>query len=121
MTPSELTARMTRRTCAASVALAVPAAWLAGAEGGVGVLAGGAMALAAFRWIAARVAALASTASAERSLWIVGSGLRFTLLAALAAALLATGWAHPVALLAGVTLLPFGALALGWRAAREER
>lgn len=120
MTPSELTAHVTRRTCAASVALAVPAAWLAGAEGGVGVLAGGAMAVGAFRWIAARVIALTATGSAARALWVMGSGLRFTGIAAIAALLLATGWAHPVGLLVGVTLMPVGVLALGWRAAGEE-
>lgn len=119
MTPSELTARVTRRACAASVVLALPAAWLAGAEGGVGVLAGGAIGVAGFRWMAAGVAREATVASAARGAWLLAAVLRLTVVAVTTGALLASGWAHPVALLAGLTVLPCGVIAQGLRAARE--
>jgi fatty acid desaturase len=50
----------------------------------------------------------------------MGAGLRFAALGALAAVLLANGWAHPVALVAGLTALPCALVGHGLRAAREE-
>ena len=58
MTSSDLTTRVTRRTAAAVAVLALGGGWLGGAPGAAGVLAGGALALGSFRWLAARVVAV---------------------------------------------------------------
>lgn len=120
MTPTELTSRVTRDTCVLGAVLAAPAAWLAGSEGAVGAAAGVGLAVGNFRWLAARVPGMTGTATAARSLWSLGAGLRFAIMTAACAGLLASGWAHPVALVAGLTLLPGAVLAHGLRAAREE-
>jgi hypothetical protein len=48
------------------------------------------------------------------------AGLRFLAFGAACAVLLATGWAHPVALVAGLTALPCALVGHGLRAARQE-
>lgn len=121
MTPTELKARVTLATCAATTPLAAAAGWLAGAPAGWGVLAGGALAIVNFRWLAARASAAGGVADGARAAWVVSAMLRFAVVVAACGALLATGSAHPVALLAGLTVLPCAVVALGLRAAREER
>ncbi len=71
----------------------------------------------------AAVAALAATAAgnAAASAWLVGAGLRFAACTVACALLLTTGWAHPVALVAGFTVLPCDLIARGLAAARTER
>src|SRR5262245_45908373 len=127
MTPSELRARVTLDTCAAAALLAAPAAWLGGAPAGLGVLAGGVLAIVNFRWLVARAtattAALSATPSsgtAAASAWLVGSGLRFGASLGACTLLLATGWAHPIALLAGFTVLPCDLIVRGLAASRAE-
>jgi hypothetical protein len=121
MTPSELTWRVTRDVCALGAALALAAAWLGGAAGAVGAAAGVALALGNFRWLASRASTSGGTPDAARALWSMTAGLRFIALGGLCAALLATGWAHPVALVAGLTALPCALVGHGLRAARQER
>ncbi len=125
MTPSELRRRVTLDTCAAAATLAAPAAWIGGAPAGLGVLAGGVLAIVNFRWLAARAAAVtaapsatAGTGSGAASAWLVGSGLRFGASLAACTLLLATGWAHPIGLLAGFTVLPCDLIVRGLAAAR---
>ena len=120
MTPSELTARVTLDTCAAVAVLAALCGWLGGAPAGLGVLAGGALAVVNFRWLAARVSAATLAGGAPTVAWLIGAGLRFTACMAACALLLLTGWAHPVALVAGFTVLPCDVIARGLAAAREE-
>ena len=125
MTPSELRRRVTLDTWAAAAALAAPAAWIGGAPAGLGVLAGGALAIVNFRWLAARAAAAtaapsAAAGSGAASAWLVGSGLRFGASLAACTLLLATGWAHPIGLLAGFTVLPCDLIVRGLAAARVE-
>ncbi|PYM76279.1 MAG: hypothetical protein DME03_09275 [Candidatus Rokuibacteriota bacterium] len=127
MTPSELRRRVTLDTCAAAAALAAPAAWIGGAPAGLGVLAGGVLAIVNFRWLVARAAAVtaapsatAGTGSGAASAWLVGSGLRFAASLAACTLLLATGWAHPIGLLAGFTVLPCDLIVRGLAAARVE-
>jgi hypothetical protein len=119
MTASDLTTSVTRHTAVAVVALALAGGWLGGVPGAAGVLAGGALALGSFRWLAARVRALSSDA-ALASGWIAVSGLRLAAVAALAALAFAGGWVHPIALLAGYTVLPVAVVMQGLRLAREE-
>jgi len=111
---------VTTDTCALVVALAAPAAWLGGAAAVLGVLAGGALALVNFRWLAARAVAATSHAAVGGA-WSIGAGLRLAAFAVACAALLGLDWAHPVALLAGLGVLPCALIVEGLRAARQER
>ena|SRR5688572_15277097 len=120
MTPNELMWRVTRDMCALGAVLALAAAWLGGTAAAVGVAAGIALALGNFRWLVARACSAAGTAGSARALWSIGAGLRFVAFSALCAALLAAGWAHPVALVAGLTALPCALVGHGLRAARQE-
>ena len=119
MTSSDLTTRVTRRTAAAVTVLALGGGWLGGAPGAAGVLAGGALALGSFRWLAARAVA-ASTGPPMASGWIVVTGLRLAAVAAVAAVAFAGGWVHPLAMLVGYTVLPVALVMQGLRLAREE-
>ncbi|HKB25870.1 MAG TPA: ATP synthase subunit I [Methylomirabilota bacterium] len=119
MSPGRLTSRVTADACALALALAAPAAWLAGAAAALGVLAGGALALLNFRWLATR--ALAVTAGDARGAWAIGAGIRLAALAAASAVLLGLEWAHPVALLAGLAVLPCAVIVEGLRDAGGER
>ena len=120
MTPSELMWRVTRDVCALGAVLALGAAWLGGTAGAVGVGAGVALALGNFRWLGARACSIAVTAGTARALWSIAAGLRFVAFSVLCVAVLAAGWAHPVALVAGLTALPCALVAHGLRAARQE-
>jgi hypothetical protein len=113
MTPSELTTRVTLDTCGAVAALAALGWWLLGAPIGLGVLAGGALAVVNFRWLVARAAIAAAT-------WVLGAALRFVACAGACGLLLAYGWAHPIALVAGFTVLPCDLIARGLESARTE-
>ena len=123
MTPSNMTARVTAATCALVALLAAPAGWLGGSTAALGVLAGGALAVVNFRWLAARAVAVAvaSSAGVAGGAWLVGAGLRLAVFAAACAVLLALEWAHPVALLAGLSVLPCAVIVEGLRAASRER
>lgn len=120
MTPSELMWRVTRDVCALGAGLVLAAAGLGGTAGALGAAAGVVLALGNFGWLVARVRASAGDSSAARSLWSIAAGLRFLAFGGLCAALLATGWAHPVALVAGLTVLPCALVAHGLRAAGQE-
>jgi hypothetical protein len=118
---------VTLDTCAAAALLAAPTAWIGGATVGLGLLAGGVLAILNFRWLVARATAATAalsatpgTGSAAASVWLVGSGLRFGASLAACTLLLATGWAHPIALLVGFTLLPCDLIVRGLAAARAE-
>ena len=117
MTPGDLTTRVTLTTAIAVLPLALAGGWLGGASGALGVAAGGALALGSFRLLAARVSALDGTPAGG---WMLRSALRFVGAAAVAAVLLGGGWAHPLALVAGYSVLPVAVVLHGLRAAREE-
>jgi hypothetical protein len=137
MTPTELRTRVVRETGAGVLLLALIAGWLGGGPGFVGVAAAGAITVANFWWLARGASAAlgasrsgpvaspkwaprrGATPSAVSGVWIVAAGFRFLALLAALAALCATGWAHPVAVVAGLTVLPCDVIALGLRAARD--
>ena len=121
MTPSELTTRVTLDTCAAAGALAALGWWLLGAPVGLGVLAGGALAVVNFRWLVVRAFVATEIGSTSSAAWILGTGLRFAGCAGACGVLLAYGWAHPLALVAGFTVLPCDLIARGLESARTER
>jgi hypothetical protein len=83
--------------------------------------AGGALGLVNFRWLAARAVAVTSSGAAAGGAWSVGAGLRLAALAVACGALLGLEWAHPVALLAGLGVLPCAVVVEGLRGAGEER
>ena len=120
MTPGELKARVTVATGAGAVMIALPFAWLAGSPAALGILAGGALALLNFRWLTARADVAAAAPGFAGALWYLGAVLRFALVATVAGALFVSGWAHPVALLAGLTVLPCALVVFGLHAARQE-
>ncbi|HEY3064235.1 MAG TPA: ATP synthase subunit I [Methylomirabilota bacterium] len=109
---------MTLESSGIALALALPAAWMGGGPAAVGVLAGGGLAVLDFRALAARVAGRGASGSLGL-VWLLASGLRLTLVLATCAVLFAMGWAHPVALLVGLTVLPCNLIACGLRGADE--
>ena len=100
------------------LALAAPAVWLAGLSGLLGVVAGGGLALVNFWWLQDRATAACARGGVRPTPWMAASGLRLGVMAGSCAALLATGSAHPIALVAGLTVVPcvLVALALGVKA-----
>lgn len=120
MTPTDLMWRVTRDVCALGAALALAAGWLGGSAGAVGAASGAALALGNFRWLVARACTSAGTPDAAPVLWSMAAGLRFIAFGGVCAALLASGWAHPVALVVGLTALPGALVGHGLRAARAE-
>ena len=121
MTASDLTTGVTQRTALAVLVTAVAAGWVGAAPGALGVLAGGALGLASFRLLAARVRAVAAAGPATTGPWSLLAGLRFAGVAGVAALLFVHGWAHPVAWLAGYSALPLAVVLQGLRLAREEQ
>jgi hypothetical protein len=115
-----LTRGVTRQTALAVLVAAGPGAWLGGGPGALGVLTGGALALVSFRLLARGVRAAAAAGPAATGPWSLLAGLRFAVVAGVAALLFAGGWAHPVAWLAGYTALPLAVVLQGLRAPREE-
>jgi len=118
MTPGELTARVTLDTCAASAVLAALGGFVVGASVAGGVLAGGALAVLSFRWLVARAALVTAAGGAPLSAWVVGAGLRLAACMIACAILLKTGWADPIALIAGFTVLPCDVVVRGLASAR---
>lgn len=98
----------------ATALLSIIAAAIAGPGAALGVAGGAIITLLNFRWLA-RDAIRATTGSGRLS----GIGLRK--LGALAAlgALIVSGWTHPVAVAAGLFVLPPVLVAQGLRAARD--
>ena len=120
MTVSDLTTGVTQRTLLAVLVGAIAAGWLGGASGAVGVLAGGALGLLSFRVLAARVRAACDAGPVPATPWLLLAGLRFLAVSGAAVMLFISGWAHPIAWLAGYSVLPFAVLLQGLRLAREE-
>src|SRR2546428_8915235 len=119
MSASELRLRVAAESAVIVVGRAVAAATSGGARVGLGVLAGGAPAMASF-WRLAGDAASVSLATAASGRWLIASALRFGGLAAATAVLLVLDWAHPVALVFGLTILPCDLVAQGLRLARGQ-
>src|SRR5229473_2189703 len=102
MTVADLVSRVTLHCLVAIAALAAGAGWLAGLPGAA---AGGAIALLHFRWLA-RGAVGALRGEGGFTLGLTGLGLRSAGAFGALALTLAGGWAHPLAVLAGLSVLP---------------
>ena len=118
---SDLRLRVTMETAIAVLALALPAAWLAGPSGAIGLLAAGALTVGNFWWLARAAASAGDPTAPRREVagWMLGAGARFALLFVAFAALCAGGYAHPVAVVVGLSVLPCVLIAQGLRSARE--
>ena len=117
MIRNSLSMRVALETCAVSGALALPAAWLGGGTAAFGVIAGTALAVLNFLWLA-RGARRATTAPSAAG-WALASSLRLLAVAAACALLLRTGAIHPVAVVIGLTVLPCALVVRGLTTARE--
>jgi hypothetical protein len=96
--------------------LALAAGFVFGQSAGLGVLAGGSLAVANL-WSLARRAVAATDGPSVK--WSLGAVLRLGGVAAAVALVLASGSAHPVAIVAGLTVLPCVIVARGLAAAEE--
>lgn len=119
MTGRELTAGVTRQATLIVLVAALAAGWLGGVRGALGVLTGGALGILGFRVLAARVGAVAA-GPVLTAPWLVLAGARFLVVSGAAALLFVGGWAHPIAWLAGYSVLPVALVLQGLRLAREE-
>ena len=119
---SEFVRRVSRAMLLALAAVAAGAGLMAGWPAVVGGLAGGLISLGSFRWIA-RGVARASAFPAGRGLAFsaLAVGGRHIVLFGALAVVLWSGAAHPVALLAGMSLLPPIVIALGLSETRLAR
>ncbi len=113
MTVADLVSRVTLHCLVAIAALAAGAGWLAGLPGAAGAAAGGAIALLHFRWLARG----ALRGEGGFTLGLTGLGLRSAGAFGALALTLAGGWAHPLAVLAGLSVLPPVLIAEGVRSA----
>ena len=114
---TEFRARVTLETAIVLAALAGLAAWLGGPSAAVGVLAAGGLTVGNFWWLsrAATAAGAPGGAPPQVSGWVFAAGIRFLVLFAAFAALCAGGYAHPVAVVLGLTVLPCALIVQGLR------
>ena len=116
----DLVGRVSRAVLALLVPVTLAGGVLAGRAGALGALAGGLISLASFTWIARGVRSSAKLFAGGRAhpLWALGLGLRYVLLFGAVALVLGYGIVHPLALVAGLSVLPPVLIAFGLRAAR---
>jgi hypothetical protein len=112
--------RVTLESLVLVAVLALGAAALGGVRAALGVIAGGALAVVNFRWLAGRAAAAWRAPGAAAGGFMLSAGLRFAAIAAACAAAFVHGGVHPVALVVGLSVLPLALVAQGLRAAREQ-
>jgi hypothetical protein len=111
---SDFVRQVSRTALIALGPLAACAALLAGRPGAIGVLAGGLVSLGSFRWIARGVLRTSEPSAQGRlSLSALAVGVRHLALFGAVAAVLGSGSAHPLALVAGLSVLPPLVIAFG--------
>ena len=120
MTPTDLTSRVSRDACVLGAAVAALAAYAGGLDGALGAAAGTAIAVGNFRWLAARATAADGPGATARSLWSLVAALRLAAVVAALGLVLASGHAHPLGVMAGLSVLPVAVVVQGLRSAREE-
>jgi len=116
----ELVARVNWITLLLLVPVTAASAWVGGASSAVGTVAGGLLSLASLYWVARGVRNAGGFLAGGRShkLWVVALVFRYVVLFGVVALLLRTGAAHPLGLVAGLSILPPVVIILGLRAAR---
>jgi hypothetical protein len=118
---TDFRARVTLETAIVLIAVAVPAAWLGGPSAAIGVLAAGGLTIGNFWWLSRAAVAAGAAGTPHVSGWVFAAGIRLTLLFVAFAALCAGGYAHPVALVVGLTVLPCALIVRGLRDATADR
>lgn len=116
MTPTHFLTRVTLDSAIALLAMALAAAWLGGTAACLGLLSGGGLGLGNLWWLAGGALAV-SRGDTSRGRWPLAAAARFAAFAVVAALVLLTGLAHPVALVVGLTVLPCALVAEGLRGA----
>jgi hypothetical protein len=121
MTPSDLVTRVTRAGAPVVALLALGGWWLAGVPAAAGCAGGGLLALANFRWLGRDVSRAAARAAEGRSrpAGLVGLGLRQAVTLVALGGLIASGWAHPLGVAAGLAAFPPVLFAVGLHASRQ--
>ena len=117
----DLVARVSRTVGILLVPAAIAGGALAGWPGAIGALTGGLLSLASLYWVARGVKSAAGFFSGGRAhpMWVFALGLRYALLFGAVGLLLWSGVVHPVALIAGLSILPPVLIAAGLRSARS--
>ena len=110
--------RVTIDAALLALGLALAAGWFAGRAAWLGIGAGAMLALVDFWWLAAGAEGVGQ--APRTAAWIGAAGLRLGGVAVAVAALFLTGQFHPVALVAGLAVLPCALVARGLRLARDE-
>jgi len=120
MTNNEFTTRVTVLGALATAGMALLAGWLAGGTASVGVVAGGGLALLDFRWLtrSAAAAAVALTGGRARVGWILAAVARLAVMFGALSLILVSGRVAPLAVMAGLAVLPLVVITQGFRAAR---
>ena len=119
-TASDLVNRVTGVGLCATGVLTAVAWWVAGAAAALGTAGGGVVALLNFRWLAAGAVSLVALpgAGVPSRFSLAGAGLRHIATFGALALLLSTGWAHPLGVVAGVSVLPPILIAYGFGSAK---
>jgi hypothetical protein len=117
----DFASRVTVSGLSGLTALSAGIAWAAGLDAAAGVAGGGAIALLNFRWLARDVAHAATLAAEGRmgTLRVGSAWLRRLVSLGALGLLLAGGLTHPLAVIAGLWVLPPVLLLQGLRAARQ--
>jgi hypothetical protein len=116
MTSDDLASGVVRAGVVAVAIVALAAAIAAGMGAAAGVLAGGAVALGNFRWLVRDASRLTATAGAGSAVRLLPLGLRHLTALASLAVLIGSGWSHPLAVAAGLAVLPPVLVVQGLRA-----
>ena len=116
----ELVARVSRISLMLLVPVSLASAWIGGAASAIGTVAGGLLSLGTLYWVSrgARNAGAFLAGGRSHKLWVIALGLRYAVLFGVIALLLRTGAAHPLGLVAGLSVLPPVVIILGLRAVR---
>jgi ATP synthase I chain len=117
MGPGELTRRVCRAGVLAVAVVAAATALLFGGREAAGVAAGGGIAFGTFRWLARDAGCLAAIAQSAAPPRLLPLGFRQIAAFAAIALLIGSGWCHPLAVAAGIALLPPVLVVQGLRAA----
>jgi hypothetical protein len=116
MSTSSFVKRATVETAVVVGVLAAVAGLIGGPGAGIGVLAGGVLAVLNLWWLTRRLIAVSAGSSAG---WPLGAILRLAAVGGAVAVVLGTGLAHPVAVVGGLTVLPCVLVVRGLAAATE--
>ncbi len=118
---SELRARVTLSSAAATAVLAGLALGLGGPAAALGVAIAGALMLANFWWLVRNATAVAGPGAApQRYLWALAAGARFLALLAALVLLFASGIVHPIAFVVGLAVVPGALVVQGLRRSSPE-